>query len=42
MKDIQDLLESTRKSNLQKEGDTKKANILIEKLKLKQRFQKKK
>ena len=33
MEDIQDLIESNGTSNLQKEEDTKKANILIEELK---------
>ena len=33
MEDIQDLLEFNGKSNLQKEEDTKTANILIEELK---------
>ena len=40
MEDIQDLLESNGKSNLQKEEDTKTANILIEELK--QRLQREK
>ena len=40
MLDVQDLLESNRKSNLQKEEDTKRADILIEELK--QRLQREK
>ena len=40
IEDIQDLLDSNGKSNLQKEEDTKKANILLEELK--QRLQREK